>query len=53
MCDGDDGPAVARVRIRDYDRVTFVVRVCQQCKSDHADETVKVYKDLTAKTGKR
>lgn len=44
MCDGDDGPAVARVRLRDYDGSQFTVNVCKQCKLDHAEDTACVLK---------
>ena len=44
MCDGEDGPAIARVRMRDWDNSQFTVNVCKQCKEDHADETVRVLK---------
>ena len=44
MCDGEDGPAVARVRLRDWDNSQFTVNVCKQCVIDHKEETVRVLK---------
>ena len=46
MCDGEDGPAVVRVRIRDWDNSLFTARVCTQCRKDNAEEIVKVLKRL-------
>lgn len=48
MCDGEDGPAIARVKIHEYDGSYIVVYVCKQCRKDHAEDTVKVYKRLLA-----
>jgi hypothetical protein len=42
QCDGEDGPAVARVRIRDCDGTTFDDDVCRQCRIDFKEDTVKV-----------
>lgn len=43
-CDGLDGPAVARVKVLDYDRTTYVVNVCKQCVLDLADDIVLTYR---------
>jgi len=44
QCDGEDGPAVARVVIRDYDGGTFTANVCKECREDHREATVRVLK---------
>lgn len=46
MCDGEDGQAVARVVIKDYDGGTFKVYVCRQCLIDHTDAIVKRTNEL-------
>lgn len=43
-CYGEErgGPAVARVRMRDWDDSTFTVDVCAVCLRVNQDETVRV-----------
>lgn len=41
MCDGEDGPAIKTVTIRDWDNSTFKAKGCKQCLEDHASEIVK------------
>ena len=44
LCDGEDGPAIARIKMKEYDGSSSTVNVCVQCRDDQHDETVKVLK---------
>jgi hypothetical protein len=41
-CDGEDGPAVIRARLRDYDQSRWVANLCKECKRTLSDDIVIV-----------